>query len=168
VRPECPAGACGSQARLQHVDSELGAAAVEFALVLPLFLFLIYGMVHYGLLFSLSLGMTSAANDGARAAVAVDPEETNYETLVTERARAAVVARLAWLSDTQKGIVLGASGELVAVTIDTDASLGAIVRVELAYPSYPSQPILPLFTLPVLGSVPPVPDALGSTAVSQL
>jgi len=136
--------------------------------VLPLFLFLIYGLVHYGLLFSLSLGMTSAAGDGARAAVAVDPDESDYETLVISRARAAVVARLAWLSDPQKAIVLGATGELVSVSVDDDPDLGTIVRVELDYPSYPTQPILPVFSLPVLGTVPPVPDELTASAVSQL
>jgi len=46
-----------------------GAAAVEFALVLPVLVLILFGIVDYGLFFSASLGARSGVHDAARAAV---------------------------------------------------------------------------------------------------
>lgn len=46
-----------------------GATALEFALVLPVFFLLFYGMLTYGLIFLMRLGLQHAAEDGARAAL---------------------------------------------------------------------------------------------------
>jgi Flp pilus assembly protein TadG len=51
-------------------DEEGGAAAVEFALVLPIFLLLLLGIVQYGTIFLVRNQMTEAASDAARAGVA--------------------------------------------------------------------------------------------------
>lgn len=51
-------------------DDEDGAAAVEFALVLPVFLLLLFGILTYGTIFLVHNQMTEAASDAARAAVA--------------------------------------------------------------------------------------------------
>ncbi|GIH08926.1 hypothetical protein Rhe02_69930 [Rhizocola hellebori] len=49
-----------------------GAAAVEMALLLPLLLMLIFGIIEFGLLLTAQIGVTEAAREGARAAT-VDP-----------------------------------------------------------------------------------------------
>lgn len=49
--------------------SERGAALVEFALVLPLLLFIIMGIVDFGFLFQRFQVVNSAAREGARMAV---------------------------------------------------------------------------------------------------
>lgn len=49
---------------------ERGAAIVEMALVLPLFLALLTGVLVYGQYFMLAHSVQQAANDGARAAIA--------------------------------------------------------------------------------------------------
>jgi len=154
--------------RVSRLSGEVGAAALEFALVFPVLLLMIYGAIHYALIFTLSMSLTSAANEGARAAVAVDPEESDYETLLIARARAAVVSNLGWLTAAQQSIVLGTGGNQVSVVREVDATLGDIVRVEVTYPSYASQPLLPVFSFPVLGVIPPVPSQLAATAVLQL
>lgn len=165
-------GACRPQkawTRLcASVSDEEGASAIEFALVFPLLFFLLYGAVHYGFIFAISSALTSAANDAARAAIQVDPEDPTYETLVVERARAAAVERLAWLGDTQKTIVLGTAGDRVSVALESDETLGEVVRVVIAYPSYSAQPVLPVVTFPVVGPIPPLPDSLGASAVLGL
>ncbi len=51
---------------------ERGAAAVEFALVLPLLLLLVLGGIDYGLYFSDSMALRDAARAGARSA-ALEP-----------------------------------------------------------------------------------------------
>ena len=45
---------------------ERGASAVEFALVLPLFCMLLFGIVQYGLFFWSAQSAANAARDGAR------------------------------------------------------------------------------------------------------
>ncbi len=49
-------------------DRDRGAAAVEFALVVPILLMLLFGMIDYGLYFSNQLGVQQGARDAARQA----------------------------------------------------------------------------------------------------
>ena len=48
-------------------SGERGAAAVEFALVCPLLLMLLIGMVEFGRGYSAKISITAAAREGARA-----------------------------------------------------------------------------------------------------
>ncbi|GAA2198747.1 TadE/TadG family type IV pilus assembly protein [Sinomonas flava] len=50
-------------------DRERGAAAVEFALVLPVLILLLLGIVDYGRLFNAQQTLTYAARSGARVMV---------------------------------------------------------------------------------------------------
>jgi Flp pilus assembly pilin Flp len=49
--------------------AERGAAAVEFALVLPLLVALLFGFIQFGIAFSAKIQATNAAREGARIAV---------------------------------------------------------------------------------------------------
>jgi Flp pilus assembly protein TadG len=46
-----------------------GAAAVEFALVIPLLLLICFGIISFGILFSQQLTLNAAAREGARRAI---------------------------------------------------------------------------------------------------
>ena len=48
--------------------TDRGAAAVEFALVLPLLVMLIFGIVDFGRMLNAKITLTEAAREGARAA----------------------------------------------------------------------------------------------------
>ena len=48
---------------------ERGAAAVEFALVMPILFLLVFGIIDYGMLFFDSIGLRQGAREGARQAV---------------------------------------------------------------------------------------------------
>ncbi|HXI55646.1 MAG TPA: TadE family protein [Polyangia bacterium] len=68
--------------RLARRDSRRGAAAVEFALVLPLFAVVLFGMIEYGWFFYQQFGVASAVRDGLRVGATVsqnanpDPKTT--------------------------------------------------------------------------------------------
>ena len=55
----------GGRARRRPADR--GAAAVEMALVLPLLLFLVFGIVDFGRMLNAQIVLTEAAREGARA-----------------------------------------------------------------------------------------------------
>jgi Flp pilus assembly protein TadG len=46
--------------------SEKGAAAVEFALVMPLLLLLVFGIIEFGFVFNRYISVTHAAREGVR------------------------------------------------------------------------------------------------------
>jgi Flp pilus assembly protein TadG len=54
---------------LRRSHDERGAALVEFALVLPLLLILVFGMLEFGKAFNYWIDTTHLANEGARWAV---------------------------------------------------------------------------------------------------
>jgi Flp pilus assembly protein TadG len=47
--------------------SERGSAAVEFALVLPLLMLLLFGIIDFGRMLNAEITLTTAAREGARA-----------------------------------------------------------------------------------------------------
>jgi Flp pilus assembly protein TadG len=52
-----------------------GAAAVEFAVLLPLLVVLTFGIIEFGLVFNTQLSLTGAAREGARV-MAIHNDET--------------------------------------------------------------------------------------------
>ena len=74
-----------------------GAAAVEFALVFPLFLLLFLGMVFFGITFTLQHALTHAAQVGARAGLSVDPEQSSNFQQDLKDEIIAEIDRIKWL-----------------------------------------------------------------------
>ena len=70
----------------RRLHSSEGASAVEFALVLPLLVLFLFGIIEFGLAFARAQGMEAAAREGARLA-AVGRSVTEGE--VVEAARQA-------------------------------------------------------------------------------
>lgn len=60
-------------ARLRRHAGDDGASAVEFALVVPLLLLIVFGIINFGVLFSQQLSLNNAVREGARRAVVGDP-----------------------------------------------------------------------------------------------
>lgn len=62
----------GWLSRVRQRRDHRGASAVEFALVVPILLLLVFGMVQYGLYFWSAQGGSSATRDAARRAAVGD------------------------------------------------------------------------------------------------
>ena len=69
------------------VGPERGAAAVEFALVIPLLLMILFGLITTGLTFSDHLSATNAVREGARYGAAADISQVSWATSVRDRVK---------------------------------------------------------------------------------
>ena len=65
------------------IKNQNGGAAVEFAIILPLLIFLIFGIIEGGLLLYNDQVITNASREGARAGIVVGLDRANgvHETL---------------------------------------------------------------------------------------
>lgn len=145
-----------------------GATATEFALVFPLLFLLLYGMIVYAYVFLVNESITFVAQESAEAAVAVDPRtvtpEAAYQAQVTQRIRTTAVDLLGWLPANQRERVVGSSGEKVRVVFETSGGQ-QVVNVSL---QFDLDGLFPTVTLPLVGSVPPMPESLGANAIALL
>jgi Flp pilus assembly protein TadG len=103
---------------------EAGAAAVEFALVLPIILLILFGTIEFGRAWNVRQTLTDAAREGARVAAVNN----------------GLVTPAATLSDSVKKVVTGSAQraglDLLRLTIDTvgvGQAAGTPVRINVAY-----------------------------------
>lgn len=71
--------------RHRIIKNEKGASAVEFALILPILIILVFGIVQFGIAFNNYITITHAAREGARIA-AVDLNNPDLKNIIIERA----------------------------------------------------------------------------------
>jgi len=71
--------------RHRIIKSEKGASAVEFALILPILIILVFGIVEFGIAFNNYITITHAAREGVRIA-AVDLNNPDLKNIIIERA----------------------------------------------------------------------------------
>ena len=116
-------------------DKEQGQALVEFALILPILLLLLFGIVEFGRIYSASLIVKQGAREGARVA-SLGMTDTEIVTKVQGSALALDIAKLTVyitpaLADRKRGqdvqVVVGYSVTVVAPFIS--AITGPTVNV---------------------------------------
>ncbi len=104
--------------RLKRLDikkNEKGASAVEFALILPILVLLIFGIVEFGIAFNNYITITHAAREGARLA-AVDFNNPDLKAIIVERAYPVAVTE-----------------DDVVITTPLGTKIGDPVEVEITY-----------------------------------
>ena len=105
-------------------DRQRGAAAVEFALVLPILLLLVLGAIDWGWYFFIDQMVTNAAREGARAGTLLPPPPTSTSGQAVSAAGAAANAYLTRVRLSATGV------DASFTTVDgTDA-----VQVTIRYP----------------------------------
>lgn len=107
-------------------DRDRGAAAVEFALVVPLLLVLVCGIISYGFMLSFRQSVSQAAAEGARAA-AVASSTANRQQVAF-----AAVANV-------MGVTCGSAYLTCTMTTPASCSTCVSVTVTYAYKADPSK-----------------------------
>lgn len=124
-----------------------GAAAVEFALVLPILVVLLFGIISYGLMLSFRQSVSQAASEGVRAA-AVAPTSANRQAIA--------------YSAVEKVMGGSCNSGYLHCTTSTPASCSTCMAVTVTY-DYGADPskVKLLFGFAL-------PDTLSYTATSQI
>jgi Flp pilus assembly protein TadG len=111
-------------------EGERGVAAVEFAILLPLLVTLLFGFIQFGIAFNNKIQATNAAREGARLAIVGIQDWTNvnssgesFWTIVQDR--------------------YGPSG-LTGCNVTSTNNVGGTLTVEFSYPVDIVIPFVPL------------------------
>ena len=126
--------------RNRIIKSEKGASAVEFALILPILIILVFGIVEFGIAFNNYITITHAAREGARIA-AVDLNNPDLKNIIIERAFPVQITETDIVISTPEGTNIGDPVEVeitynISITIplvgswDIPLKNKAIMRLE--------------------------------------
>jgi Flp pilus assembly protein TadG len=133
----------------RHVCSDRGAVAVEFALIVPMFLLIVLGMIQYGMYFWAAQGGSTAAREAARRAAVGD-----FATC--DQFRADVRARIDSLGDVSTAVVKRSYQKGPGNT-DTAVEVGDVVTVTVEFHTTTFE--LPFIPFPDEGMVKQTADA---------
>lgn len=142
-------------------DEQRGAAAIEFALVLPLFLMVLLTVVIWSTFFFVQGAVDYAARESVRASLTVDPEayETSdaYRGAVEENVSDAVASALDVLPESWRDDVVGGldGGDMVSIETGQDTDEQFVV-VGLRYPD--GTPVSGLTDLGIFQGVGLIPE----------
>lgn len=143
--------------RLTRRD-ERGLALLEFAIVAPIFFFILYALVVFGMALALKQSVTNAAAEAARSTVGVADVAATPADERVDNARNVVLQRLSWLSASQKAS-LTITPTIASCTVGT----GTCITVQVTYP-YDANPLVP--SAPIIKQI--QPKTVGSTATVRL
>ncbi|WP_175944663.1 TadE family protein [Burkholderia pyrrocinia] len=129
-----------------------GATAVEFAIVFPLLFVIFYGILSFGMIFTIQQSLTFAASEGARAGLSYAPSLAARITNATTTAQSVV----AWLN-------VG-TPQVAALQCSYDKSTPPSLYCLTVTVNYTPQSWIT--SLPFLGSI--LTQPLTSTAVVQI
>jgi Flp pilus assembly protein TadG len=102
--------------RSKKSPSRRGAALIEFALVLPVLLLLIAGIIEFGRTVMVQQILTNASREGARKAALPGTTNSDVEAVVTNYMQAANVASADSVTVTPSASA-AAAGDAVKVTV---------------------------------------------------
>lgn len=146
----------------RRCKDERGAAIVEFALLIPIILLFLFGIITFGLILSFKQGITQAAAEGARAAAVV--AYTQAKTAAVDATRSGVSG----FGKTCNQDALTCDVQIVKCADTTQVvaaptGFGECVRVEVSY-DYKAKPLIA--PLPFISAA--LPETLASTSIARV
>jgi Flp pilus assembly protein TadG len=136
---------------------------LEFALVIPIFVFVLYGLIAYGIALSAKQTITHSAAEGARAAVGAVPNPGETQDQAEVRVARDRVAKDVHGSLSGNDQYVDTSATAVGYCNAPLTTGPKCITVKVTYP-YSAHPLVP--QAPGLGLV--MPDTLSSTAVVEV
>jgi len=134
---------------IKILSGEKGASAVEFAIILPILVMLVFGIIQFGLVFNKYIAITHAAREGARLAAVGLYEEWGDEEFMAAVQNSAPTVQINTVDVYDpEGIGIGnpvtvtVTGEIVTINIPPGAvgpvqiplTCTATMRRERTYP----------------------------------
>ncbi len=113
-----------------RIKSRRGQAIVEFALVLPVLLLLMVGLINLGLLINSQIVLTQAAWEGARAGATLDPSQNEGDANI----QGAVQNSLIGLVDPSRVLIAIDPDEAARKAMMGPLPRGNSLKVSLTYP----------------------------------
>jgi Flp pilus assembly protein TadG len=152
MRPSASQSRSGARRPLSRgLRAQTGAAAIEAALLFVIFFTLFYAIVSYSLPLMIMQAVQHAASEGARAAVAVDPNAEHYQDKVKSQAINVALESVSWLPQ-PPDVNAVPTGDILTVT------------VQFNYTN--SQLMIPILSFPGIGEVPNLPkDQFGNVVL---
>ncbi len=108
-----------------YSERERGAAIVEFALVAPLLLLFIFGIVESGILLNQKQGLHAAAREGGRAASLPTATSDSIQTNVSQALQGVALdsPHTVTITPSNDNPCLGRAGQSVTVVVESTSSL---------------------------------------------
>jgi Flp pilus assembly protein TadG len=127
---------------------ENGASAVEFALIMPIFIVLVFGIIAFGIVFAQNLALGNSARQAARFAVVQERTCGEIRTEARDSATGTIAMNTANIGVTVERIVSGGGATTLCGGAGSDANKpcegaaeGSSIKVET---TYQSKVIIPL------------------------
>lgn len=162
----------GSKSRRRQI----GASAVEFALIFPILFVVMYGAIVYAYAFALKQSITFAAQEAAEAAVDVRPEldDDAYIAQVQASSDGIVRAIVRWMPSSLRNNVQtlaqfcseGAGGP--ATACDSLGGTSDAVVVTVTLPLTGNSQLFAEINLPLVGTFPPLPANMTAVAAARV
>jgi Flp pilus assembly protein TadG len=143
---------------MKRLRGENGVEMLEFALVIPIFVFVLYGLIAFGLMLSAKQTVTNAAAEGARSAVGAAGNSAAQIAAAQAKVDSAMKSYSGYDVHNPKDF-----NAAVAPCDPNNQSGPSCITVKVTYP-YSDHPLVP--PAPGLGLL--MPDTLSSTAVVQV
>lgn len=146
--------------------SEHGAAAVEFALVVPFLCLILFGIISYGYMLSFRQSLSQGAAEGARAA-AVAPstyttaQKTTAAINAVNQALGSYGVSCSGTSMKRNGVTTGTCAIAIAACTNNGSKQCVTVSLDYLYKDHS-----PIPTFPGLGVT--LPSHLGYAAVAEV
>ena len=110
---------------VENVKNQNGAALVEFAIVLPLLLVLVFGMIEFSVMFYDKAVITNASREGARAGIVYDFPNRISAGEITSTVSTYCSGRL---------ITFGSTSQETTAVSGTCVNAGDTITVTVTYP----------------------------------